>query len=234
MNIRFRHLAAPAVALVAAAVLAACGSGGTTAGSPAPVTPSQPAQASQAAGFNTADVAYTSAMVRLEDQGAAIASLAAGHTTQPQVRQYAAQLRQQAGQAGQQMRGWMRGWHQPAPPPYSPGATPPYSPGPGMMGPGNWDSYWGDMHQGWDQMTGEHGYQFNGDWVAAMILHHRAEIALSQAELRSGASPQARALARTILAQRQAGLAQLQGWRSQGWCHGGMSHGGWQDGWGCY
>jgi uncharacterized protein (DUF305 family) len=43
-----------------------------------------------------------------------------------------------------------------------------------------------------------------------MIANHSAQIALCRAELRSGASPQARALARAMLAQRQAGLAQLQ------------------------
>jgi hypothetical protein len=48
-----------------------------------------------------------------------------------------------------------------------------------------------------------------------MIANHNAEIMLCRAELRSGASPQARALARTMLAQRQAELAQLQRWHYQ-------------------
>jgi len=48
-----------------------------------------------------------------------------------------------------------------------------------------------------------------------MIANHNAEITLCRAELRSGASPQARALARTMLAQRQAELAQLQRWHHQ-------------------
>lgn len=45
-----------------------------------------------------------------------------------------------------------------------------------------------------------------------MITNHSAQIALCRAELRSGASPQARALARAMLGQRQAELTQLQGW----------------------
>ena len=45
-----------------------------------------------------------------------------------------------------------------------------------------------------------------------MIANHSAQIALCRAELRSGASPQARALARAMLAKRQAELTQLQRW----------------------
>ena len=49
-----------------------------------------------------------------------------------------------------------------------------------------------------------------------MISSYRAEIALCLQELGSGASPQARALARTMLAARQSELAQLQQWHQDG------------------
>ena len=62
-----------------------------------------------------------------------------------------------------------------------------------------------DSHD-WGETAYQYGHNFNGHWLGAMIANHSAQIVLCQAELRSGASPQARAVARAILAQRQAGL----------------------------
>jgi uncharacterized protein (DUF305 family) len=49
-----------------------------------------------------------------------------------------------------------------------------------------------------------------------MISSYNAEIALCRQELGSGASPQARDLARTMLAERQSELAQLRQWHQDG------------------
>ena len=49
-----------------------------------------------------------------------------------------------------------------------------------------------------------------------MISGYNAEVALCQHELASGASPQARALAGTMLAERQSQLAQLRQWQPGG------------------
>jgi uncharacterized protein (DUF305 family) len=56
-----------------------------------------------------------------------------------------------------------------------------------------------DSHD-WGEMAHQYGHEFNGHWLDAMIANHSAQIALCRAELRSGASPQARALARAMLA----------------------------------
>jgi len=64
----------------------------------------------------------------------------------------------------------------------------------------------------WDEMAHQHGHDFNDHRSDDMITGHTAQITLCRAELRSGASPQARALARTMLAQRQAELTQLHRW----------------------
>jgi uncharacterized protein (DUF305 family) len=73
--------------------------------------------------------------------------------------------------------------------------------GPGMM----------DAHD-WAQMQHRYGHEFNGHWLDAMIHNRTGELALCRAELRSGASPQARRLAHAMLSERQAQLAQLQRW----------------------
>ena len=192
----FRHYAAAAVtagaAVIAALTLAACGTG---------TQASVPASASAAAAFNTADTTFTTSMLGLEEQAAAMAGTVTGHTATPELQQFAAHMRAQAGDA-QRMRELMRGWHQPTPAPYSPGASLPA----GMMGAGMMDA------ADWAEISHEHGQSFNGHWLDAMISSYKAEVALCRHELGSGASKQARALARAMLAERQSELAQLQQW----------------------
>lgn len=52
-------------------------------------------------------------------------------------------------------------------------------------------------------------------FTGAMLDNRTAEIALCRTELSRGASTRARTLARIMLSQRQAELAQLQAWRQQ-------------------
>jgi uncharacterized protein (DUF305 family) len=191
-----RRWAAGVGAAVIAAALAACGSSTGPAGT---ATSRPPAASAAPAAFNAADVAFTTGMLRLNDQAQAMADLVAGHTTSTQLRQFAAGLRGHDSTT-EHMRQMMGQWHQPTPTPYTPGATVP------GMGPGMMDSH------NWGEMAHQYGHEFNGHWLDAMIANHTAQIALCRAELRSGASPQARALARAMLAQRQAELTQLQHW----------------------
>jgi uncharacterized protein (DUF305 family) len=105
---------------VIAAALAACGS---SAGPASTVTYMPPAAGPAAAAFNTADVAFTTGMLRLGDQAEAMAGLVAGHTTSTQLRQFAAGLRGHDS-AVEHMRQMMGQWHQPVPAPYPP--APPF------------------------------------------------------------------------------------------------------------
>jgi len=201
-----QHLRLAAGAAVTAAALAACGSGAASSGTggvsgPAGSSPagSSPAGTAPAASFNAADVAFATGMLRLRSQAQAMAGLVAGRTANGQLRRFAATVRSREGDA-QRMRGLMRQWDEPAPAPYVPGTAPPAGMGPGMM-----------RGQGWRQMVREHGSEFADHWLDVMIANRSAQIALCRTELRSGTSPQARALARQVLARRQAGLAQLRG-----------------------
>ena len=62
----------------------------------------------------------------------------------------------------------------------------------------------------WAEIGSEHGQPFSSHWLDAMISGYNAEVALCRQEL--GTSPQARALARTMLSERQTELAQLRQW----------------------
>jgi uncharacterized protein (DUF305 family) len=211
MTIRKYHLAAGGAALAAAVTLAACGSSPAPPGTPGTATPQQPAATAPAATpstqVNAADVTFTTGMLNLENQAAALAALVPAHTTTAQVRQFAAGLDAHAAEFGQ-MRDMMGQWGQTAPAPYTPGAAPPAGTGPGMM----------SAHD-WDEMGRMYGGDFNGHFADAMIANRTAELALCRTELSRGASPQAQALARTMLSQRQAELTQLQAWHNQ-WEHG--------------
>ena len=205
MTSRHYQAAAAGAAVIAALALAACG----TSASPSAPGASTPSAAASAAAtptaFSTADITFTTRMLGLEGQATALAATVTGHTAAPEIQQFAARMRAQVGDA-QRMRELMGDWQQPMPAPYSPGASLPA----GMMGTGM-------MHAAdWAEISHEHGQSFNGHWLDAMISSYNAEIALCRQELGSGASPQARALARTMLAERQSELPQLQQWHQDG------------------
>jgi uncharacterized protein (DUF305 family) len=188
------RLTAGGAAVLAAAALAACGS--TSTGSPA--TPATPAAASPsaAAAYNAADVAFTGGIIRLEGQARALGGLAAAHTSSTQLRSYASQLGDDTADS-QHMSGMMQQWHQALPSSYQPGM----GIGPGMMSGHDWA---GMQHQ--------YGHEFNGHWLDAVTANRSAELALCRAELRAGASPQARHLTRAMPTGGQAQLAQLHRW----------------------
>ena len=194
------QLAAGAAALAAVA-LAACGSAATPA---APASSAPKAAATAPAAFNATDVAFTTGMLELQGQAVAMAGLVAGHTATPQLQQFAASVRAQEGDA-RRMRGLMGGWRRPAPASYSPGAGRPA----GMTGPGMMDA------RDWAEMSHLHGQAFGDRWLSAMISSYGAEVTLCQQEQGSGASPQARALATAMLAERQSELAQLRHWHRE-------------------
>lgn len=209
MTIRKHGVAGAGAALAAALALAACGSSAAPATSRSATPP--PAATAPATPASAADVAFTTGMLNLENQAAALAALVPAHTTTTQVRQFAAGLDGHAAEFSQ-MRTMMSQWGHTAPPPYAPGGVPPLGTGPGMMGAGDWT-----------EMGHLYGGDFNDHFADAMIANRTAQIALCRAELSRGASPQAQGLARTMLSQRQAELAQLQAWHDQ-WDHG-MMHG---------
>ena len=199
------RLAAGGAAVLAAAALAASAS--TSTGSPATPTTSAAASPSPAAAHNAADVAFTGGIIRLEGQARALSGLAAAHTSNTQLASYASQLGDDTADS-QHMSGMRQRWHQALPSPYQPGTGMIPGTGPGMMS----DHDWADMQH-------QYGHEFNGHWLDAVTANRSAELALCRAELRAGASPQARHLAQAMLTGRQAQLAQLQRW------HHTMDHG---------
>ncbi len=205
MTIRKLHVTAVSVALTAALVLAACGSSTAAPGTSGSAT-SPPTATTPTAPASAGDVAFTTGMLNLENQPAALAALVPAHTTTAQVRQFAAGPDGHVGEFSQ-MRAMMSQWGHAAPAPYAPGGAPSPGTGPGMMGAGDWT-----------EMGHLYGGDFNDHFADAMIANRTAEIALCRAELAQGTSPQARALARTMLTERQAELTQLQAWHHQ-WEH---------------
>jgi uncharacterized protein (DUF305 family) len=103
-------------------------------------------------------------MLGLEGQATALAATVTGLTAAPELQQFAARMRAQAGDA-KRMRELMGEWHQPVPAPYSPGASLPA----GMMGTGM-------MHAAdWAEISHEHGQSFSSRWLDAMISSYEAD-----------------------------------------------------------
>ena len=64
-------------------------------------------------------MSFTTRMPGLEGQATALAATVTGHTAAPELQQFAACVRAQAGDAKR-----MGEWHRPVPAPYSPGWAP--------------------------------------------------------------------------------------------------------------
>jgi uncharacterized protein (DUF305 family) len=187
------RLAVGAASVLAAAALAACGSAGT--GPAAPSTPNTAPPAATAA-YNATDVAFSSGIIRLEGQARALGGLVAAHTSNSQLRDYAARLGDDTSDT-QHMNGMLQRWHHALPSPSQPGPTM----GPGMMSGDDWAS-----------MQHRYGHEFNDHWLDAMMANRTAELALCRDELQAGASAQAKQMARAMLTDRQAQIAQFQQW----------------------
>lgn len=114
-------------------------------------------------------------MLGLEGQATALAATVTGLTAAPELQQFAARMRVQAGDA-KRMRELMGEWHRPVPALYLPGASLPA----GMMGTGM-------MHAAdWAEISHEHGQSFSSRWLDVMISSYDTEIALCRQELGSG------------------------------------------------
>jgi uncharacterized protein (DUF305 family) len=177
------------LAVVAAALLVACGRG---AASPLP--------ADQAPAFNDADVSFLQAMIPHHQQAIEMAKLVTGRTRRPQVVKFAATITaNQAAEIGN-MHAWLTRWRRPAA--AEGGTHHDLSLLPGMLAEGQLE---------WLQTLT--GTQFDLGFLSMMRTHHSGAVELAETELRSGASAEVKALARQIIAVQQSEIRQLQRWK---------------------
>jgi uncharacterized protein (DUF305 family) len=177
------------LAVVAAAMLAACGRGGAS-----------PLPADQHPAFNDADVGFLQSMIPHHQQAIAMAKLATGRTRRPELVKLAAMIT--AGHAAEvgSMPAWLTRWRRPA----AADAGSDHDPSllPGMLGKGQLE---------WLQTL--NGTQFDLGFLTMMSTHHGGAVELAEAELRAGASTELKEFARQMIAARQREIRQMQQWK---------------------
>jgi uncharacterized protein (DUF305 family) len=174
------------LALVAAALLAACGRGGAS-----PLPPDQ------TAAFNDVDVGFLHAMIPHHQQAISMAKLASGRTRRPELVKLAATITSRRAAEIARMQEWLARWRQPR------AATAGIDPSlPGMLAEGQLE---------WLQTLT--GAQFYLGFLTMMGTHHRGAVELAEAELRAGASTEVKAFAEQMLATQQRELRQIQQWK---------------------
>jgi uncharacterized protein (DUF305 family) len=176
------------LAVVAAALLAACGRG---AASPLP--------ADQAPAFNDADVSFLHAMIPHHQQAIEMAKLVTGRTQRPEVVKLAATITASQAAEVASMQAWLTRWKRPA----TAAAGTYHGPlMPGMLAEGQLE---------WLQTLT--GTQFDLGFLTMMRTHHSGAVELAQTELRSGTSAEVKTLARKIIATQQTEIRQMQRWK---------------------
>jgi uncharacterized protein (DUF305 family) len=189
-----------AIALVAvpalAFALAACGdSGSDGSGGKGGSTPSPSASASAAAAqgsHNDQDVMFAQMMIPHHRQAVEMAGLAPSRASSAQVKTLAAGIEKAQAPEIEKMTGWLKAWGAPA------GMSGMQHDMPGIMGEKDMTS-----------LKGLKGAAFDKAFLRMMIKHHQGAVTMARAENRSGQSPDAKALAASIVRTQSAEIAKM-------------------------
>ena len=205
-------------------LLAACGGGdgsttdpsgsGPGMGSSSPGMSMSPSGTSSPAGtpasgpHNDADVAFATGMVPHHGQAVVMAEMAEIRAASPEVKKLAADIKAAQRPEIVQMSGWLSGWGEDVPAADSMATGMDHDMG--EMG-GDDSSGMGGMMSSDDmaKLTAASGPGFDRMWLTGMVAHHEGAVVMSKAELARGANPDAKKLARAIVAAQQAEIATM-------------------------
>jgi uncharacterized protein (DUF305 family) len=185
-----------AAALAMAALLSACGSTGHDehAGH-------NPADASQSADHNAADVAFAQGMIPHHRQAVEMAAMVPSRTSNPDVRMLATHISWDQQAEIRTMTGLLALWGEPEAMDHG-----------GMPGmPGMVDGVMPGMVDGatMAQIKTLSGPAFDQLWITSMIDHHQGAVTMARTELADGQSPDAKKLAEMIIIAQQREIAQM-------------------------
>ena len=210
MKRTMRRLVLPAVLLMGAVALAACGGGsGTTPHSmgsssmpgPTSATATPSADGTPASGpHNAADVTFASGMIPHHGQALEMAAMAVMKATDPQVKKLAVAIQGAQTPEIVQMSGWLSGWGEPVPDPSMSGMNMSGMAMTGMM-----------SEQDMTRLTEATGAKFDRLWLEMMVTHHQGAVAMAKTEQQDGQNPDAKKLAGLIIAGQSKEIATMQG-----------------------
>ena len=195
----YRHTVLHRVVLSAAAaatviVVSGCGTQKTAAGAQsgdmgAMPGMSQSAPASEAS-FNDTDVAFAQMMIPDHQMTAKMAKLAEKKAASKDLKNLAAQMRQDQSQAVAKLRDWLTAWGKPA--------SSDMAAMPGAM-----------SDKDMDMLASMTGMQFDMMFAQMMIKHHEGSMRMARDEQAKGASADAKAIAAKMLKKQRAEVEQL-------------------------
>lgn len=195
-SIMLRRLV-PGVALVAL-VVAGCGdddSGDTSATSAPGLSPTSTSATTAPVGtFNDADVTFLQMMYPHHQQAVEMADLVPSRSQDQQVIDLAADIKAAQAPEMAQMQSMLTEFGKSVP---SGGDAMGHNM-PGMMSPEQMSS-----------LEGMSGPEFDRMWLEMMIDHHEGAVQMAQTEIASGANPQAKQMAETIVSTQQREIDQM-------------------------
>ena len=151
-----------------------------------------------------ADVAFVQQMIPHHQQAVAMATMAETRANDRELRQVAATMKGLQLPEIDTMSIWLTAWGHPTSPAASPGANVPIAGNQGTV-PG------GPITEAsLNQLAALKGADFDKQFVALMIVHHGATVALAKTEVKGGTSLDAVALAKLIIKTQSGEVAQLQ------------------------
>lgn len=202
-------IAASAGALVLA--LGACSASETSGGSGAatPSTTSSPSSTSAAADpsaavsevHNAADVDFAQGMIAHHRGALEMAEVASTRAENPQLKDLAERVTASQGPEIDEMTSWLEAWGEEVPS------------GSGM---GDMEGMAGDQGMGMmtdedmDQLRSASGRSFDEMWLRGMIVHHEGAVDDSRTEITEGENPEAVALAKKIISDQEAEIAEME------------------------
>lgn len=196
MNPMSRRLTASAAAVALAITLAACASTSDSGDAPA----AEPETQSTAVAHNDADTQFAQLMI-IHHQGAIeMAEMAEERASSAEVRALAERIKAAQGPEIDLMTGWLESW----------GEETSHDMGMDDMDHGGMDMGGMSQSEVMGELGGLEGAEFDRMFLERMVEHHRGAIVMSEQEKADGASPDALALAGTIIDAQTAEITEMQ------------------------
>lgn len=170
---------------------------GSSSASSAPSERSESASAQ----FNGADVMFATMMYPHHAQAVEMADMVAGRTDNPEITSLAADISAAQQPEMEQLTAWLAEWGQPAPSAdMSRMGSMDHSSGNGMM-----------TQQDMDSLMAASGADLDRQWLTMMIAHHTGAVEMASTEMADGSDPDAKELARTIVATQNQQIDTMRG-----------------------
>lgn len=185
-------------ALALALTLAACGNGATAPGGDTTSEPTASPSSDVHTAHNSADTEFAQMMIVHHEGAVEMADLAVERAGSEEVRALAEGISAAQGPEIEKMTAWLEAWGEDVSPAVMDG-----------MDHGEMDMNGMSQKEAMDDLGGRNGDAFDRAFLETMIAHHEGAVDMAQAELDAGENPEALELARQIITDQEAEIAEM-------------------------